>query len=210
MEIIDWAFLLGVLVIIFATVMAVRKYVQNIADFLVVGRSAGRYILSISGGIAGVGVISFIASSELIYMQGFSPTWWALVTSPVALVIALSGWVVYRYRQTRVLTVGQFFELRYHKSLRIFTAILRFLSGVINFGIFPAIGCRFFVYFLDLPQSVSFAGVSIPTFSVIMAALLMIAVVVVCIGGHVAAISTNLFLGYSLQHPVCCNLDRYV
>jgi len=82
------------------------------------------------------------------------------ISTPVALVMVLAGWVSYRYRETRVFTLAQFFEVRYSKSFRVFAGILGWVSGIINFGIFPAVGARFFVYYCGLPEYVPYLGIS--------------------------------------------------
>ncbi len=35
------------------------------------------------------------------YIAGFSMTWWGFTMSVVILVVTVSGWVIYRFRQTR-------------------------------------------------------------------------------------------------------------
>jgi len=44
---------------------------QGVADFLSASRSAGRYLLTIAGEMAGNGAISVVAMFELYYLSGF-------------------------------------------------------------------------------------------------------------------------------------------
>ena len=53
------------------------------------------------------------------------------------ILVAVSGWVIYRYRETRALTLAQFFEMRYNRKFRVFTGFIAFFAGLLNFGIFP-------------------------------------------------------------------------
>ena len=129
-----------------------RKYQVCVADFLVANRCAGRYMLGVSEGITSVGVVTVIAMFEAYYEAGFSLIWWGIGYNMFLLVIALSGWVVYRYRQTRVMTLAQLLEMRYSRRFRVFAGFLIFVSGTLNFGIFPAIGARFFQHFCGLPS----------------------------------------------------------
>ncbi len=58
----------------------------------------------------------FVATFESISKSGFVLGWWGMMSVPVALIVNISGWVIYRFRETRALTLAQFFEIRYSKS----------------------------------------------------------------------------------------------
>ena len=185
---IDWSIVLGLLV--FITVMAIftKKYTQSVADFLAANRCAGRYLISVSQGIAGVGAISLVAGFEMFYNAGFTAAWWKLIWTVVTTIVFLSGWVYYRYRQTRVFTLPQFFEVRYSKRFRIFAGFVAFLGGIVNFSIFPAVGARFFIHFCDFPNTIT-------VYALIMAVLLAFALFFTFLGGQIAVIVTDFFQG---------------
>jgi len=110
---------------------------------------------------------------------------------PVMLVIAITGFVFYRYRETRAMTLAQFFEIRYNKSFRLFTGALGFLAGILNFGIIPAVGAQFFVSFLGLPREFHIFSATVPAFILVMAVLLSITVFVTLSGGLITVMVTN-------------------
>lgn len=156
----DWLLVLALLMFMIGSAFTTRKYQTSVADFLVANRCAGRYLLGVSEGIASVGVVTVIGIFEIYYEAGFSLIWWAAVYNLALLGIAMSGWVVYRYRQTRAMTLAQLLEMRYSRRFRIFAGILIFISGTLNFGIFPAIGARFFQHFCGIGSwNVRIAGV---------------------------------------------------
>ncbi|UCH83322.1 MAG: sodium:solute symporter [Candidatus Latescibacterota bacterium] len=192
---VDWGILFGVLLCLMAGVFVTRRYMQSVADFLAAGRTAGRYILSLSQGIAGLGAISIVGLLEMNYIAGFSMTWWGFTMSIVVLVITVTGWVIYRFRQTRSLTLAEFFEKRYSRRFRLFAGLLAFGSGVVNFGIFPAVVARFFIYYCGFPQSIPLAGLEVPVFPLAMMVLLGIALFFVYTGGQVAVIITDFIQG---------------
>ncbi len=192
---IDWGIVLAVLTLMFLSVALSRRYMKSVADFLVAGRSAGRYVISVASGVAGLGAITIVAHMEMNLIAGFSMAWWGMTMSLVILIITVSGWVIYRFRQTRCLTLAQFFEVRYSRKFRIFAGLLCFISGLINFGIFPAVGARFFIYFCGLPPEFSLAGVEISTFAVTMFILLAISIYFVLSGGQIAVIIADFFQG---------------
>ncbi len=192
---VDWGILFVVLGVLVGGVLLSRGYMRSVADFLVAGRTAGRYLISMAAGIAGLGAITIVGLLEMNYIAGFSMTWWGFTMSVVILIITVSGWVIYRFRQTRALTLAQFFETRYSKKFRIFAGIIAFLSGLINFGIFPAVGARFFIHFCGLPAAVGIFGLAVPTFPLVMIVLLGIALFFVFSGGQVAVIITDFAQG---------------
>ena len=169
----------------------VRRYVRGVADFLAAGRAAGRYLICNAKGEAAFGAVSAVAIFEMIYKAGFAVNWWGMIGGPVGLFIALSGFVIYRFRETRALTLAQFFEIRYSRSFRVFAGILAFVSGVVNYGIFPAVGARFFVYFCGFPESFVLGGFTVPTFAVVMGLFLTTAVILTNIGGQLSIMITD-------------------
>ena len=191
----DWAIVIGVVAAMAFGVMSSRRYMRSVVDFLVAGRTAGRYLLAVSQGVAALGAISIVGFLEQNYVAGFPLTWWGLTTAFVVLIITVSGFVHYRFRQTRCLTLPEFLERRYSRNFRIFTGIVVFVSGIINFGIFPAVGARFFINFVGLPHSIDLLGIQVSTFAVTMIVLLSIALFFVFAGGQVAVIVADFIQG---------------
>jgi len=191
----DWGIVAFVLTFLISFVIISKKYMQSVADFLSAGRSAGRYLVSVGQYMAGLGSITIVANFEMNYIAGFAMTWWGFIMGVVVLILTVSGWVVYRFRQTRALTMAQFFEMRYSRNFRIFAGILAFLSGIINFGIFPAVGARFFIYFCGLPQTIPLFGIEISTFALIMIIILGLALFFVFSGGQIAVMITDFLQG---------------
>lgn len=192
---IDWTIVIVVMGAMFLSVIAAKRLMRSVADFLVAGRSAGRYMISISSGVAGLGAITIVNYMEMNYIAGFAMSWWGMTSALILLFITVSGWVIYRFRQTQCLTLAQFFEMRYSKKFRIFTGLVAFIAGLINFGIFPAVGARFFIYFCGIPHNISIAGFEIGTFPLIMMILLSISLYFVFIGGQIAVIIADFFQG---------------
>ena len=123
---IDWLIVISVLVGMFYSVKVSSGLMQSVTDFLSAGRTAGRYLISVSGGVAGLGAISIVSFLEVGYIAGFTLTWWGLSQGIVLLAITVSGWVIYRFRQTRSLTLAEFFEKRYSKKFRVLPVLSHF------------------------------------------------------------------------------------
>ncbi len=192
---IDWLIVLFVLGVMIAGVVISKQYMRSVADFLAANRTVGRYVLSVSLSLATLGAISIVGNFEMGWVAGFSMTWWGFTMGVFILVVSLSGWVLYRFRQTRALTLAEFLERRYSRRFRIFSGLIAWISGIINFGIFPAVGARFFIYFCGLPQNFSLLGIEVATFPVLMILLLSLSLYFVFSGGQIAVIITDFIQG---------------
>ncbi len=190
-----WDWIIVFLTISICTSIAVytKRFMKSVSDFLAANRCAGRYLLCVAQGMAAVGAITIIAKFEMFYAAGFTATWWMIMSSTIMLMITLSGWVFYRYRETRVFTLAQFFEIRYSRGVRIVAGIIGWLSGILNYGIFPAVEARFFMYFCDLPETVPYLGIS--TFALIMVILLAISLYFVFLGGQITILVIDFVQG---------------
>ena len=191
MQFIDWLIVFLVFSGMIYSVSYSKGLMKSVTDFLSAGRTAGRYLLSVSSGIAGLGAISVVMYLEMGYVSGFSLAWWGLSQGIIILILTMSGWVIYRFRSTRCLTLAQFFEKRYSRRFRIFTGIIAFVAGIINFGIFPAVGAQFFINYCGLPDS--FMG--FPVYPLVMIFLLSISLYFVYTGGQIAVIIADFFQG---------------
>lgn len=188
MGLIDWGIVVALLVILTGMAIYTRKHTQSVADFLAANRCAGRYLVSVSQGIAGVGAISIVAGFEMFYNAGFTAAWWRLIFTVTTTIMFISGWVVYRYRQTRAFTLAQFLEMRYSRRFRIFAGFLAWFAGIVNFGIFPAVGARFFMFFCGFPDTML-------TYALIMLVLLSFSLFFTFLGGQIAVIVTDFIQG---------------
>jgi SSS family solute:Na+ symporter len=192
---IDWIIVLAVLAVLTVAAIRTRRHAGSVAGFLAAERCGGRYLITVANNAAMVGVISLVWFFEQNFDVGFTTMWWQLMEGPALIVMALSGWVYYRYRQTRALTLAQFFDARYGRSFRVFAGLVAFTAGIINFGIFPATGARFFIAMWDLPAALMLGPLAIPMFPLLMAALLAISLLFVLAGGQIAVMVTDFLQG---------------
>ena len=195
LTVLDWAIVAAVFLFIIAVVISSRKLMRSVSDFLAAGRTGGRYLISLSQGTAALGAITIVGMFEMNYIAGFTLRWWEMVMAVVLVAISFSGWVLYRFRRTRCLTMAQFFEIRYSRRFRIFAGLLAFLAGLINFGIFPAVSARFFIYFCGLPPAVHVFGLSVSTFALVMIVILAVPLYFVLSGGQIAVMITDFLQG---------------
>ncbi|MCX7868629.1 MAG: hypothetical protein N2322_01640 [Terrimicrobiaceae bacterium] len=191
----DWLVLLLPCLAVLYIGYRTHAYTKGVAGFLAGGRVAGRYVVAVASGEAAFGLISVVALFEQYYKSGFGIGFWQKLATPIALIMTLTGFVIYRYRETRAMTLAQFFEVRYSKSFRVFAGSLAFVSGVVNYALFPAVGARFFIHFTGLPNTVHIGGLAIELFPLLMAVFLGTALLIVLIGGQLTIMVTDCVQG---------------
>ncbi|MGE4300962.1 MAG: sodium:solute symporter [Victivallaceae bacterium] len=192
---IDWLIAAAPLGVVLYFGWRVQRYITGVSDFMTAGRVAGRYLIAVADGAAALGLISVINTLEVKYVSGLAYDFWGNFAILLGFLLTLSGFIIYRYRETRVMTMSQFFELRYNKSFRVFSGLVAFLAGIINYAIFPAVGGHFIMYYCQMPDSFHIAGLEIDTFGFLMAFFLCIALFIVLRGGQLTNMVTDCLQG---------------
>ena len=206
---IDWTIALVPVFVVLCLAVYSRKYVRGVVDFLAAGRVAGRYVISAGDLTAGLSVITLVALVESKYQVGYALSFWEYLTVPVGIIMGLTGFCVYRFRETRSLSIGQFLEMRYSRSLRIVAATLRTLSEMITNAIGPAVAVNFFIYFLGLPHTVTILGMALPTFGLLVGLSLCVCMVVIWPGGRISLLISDAIQGL-MCYPIFVIIAGYV
>src|SRR5262245_39982567 len=168
MHAIDWVLVVAPILLVFGFAVYTHRYVKSVADFLSGGRCAGRYLLANARGESDSGLSNTMSKFEQIMVSGFVLSFWGQIQNPVLLLVAISGFIVYRFRETRALTLGHSLAMRYSRRCRLCLGGLARFAGILSYGRFPALSARFFIYFLDLPLTLHLRPASSSTFALIM------------------------------------------
>ena len=198
---IDWCITLIPMALVIGIAYHSRTYIRGVVDYLAAGRVAGRYVLAIGDLQGALSVITLVALVEAYYQTGIGISYWSAMTVPIGMLLSLTGFVVYRFRETRALSFGQFLEMRYNRSLRIFAAILRTISEMLTNAIGPAIAARFFIYYLGFKDTITIGGVTIQTFVLVLGIALILALIVLLPGGRISLVITDCIQGL-LCYPI--------
>ncbi len=190
----DWSIIIALFILMLGMVFLSKTLMKSVSDFLATGRTGGRYIISMFHGTAALGAITVVGALEQNFNAGFNSRWWEMPTAVILVTISVTGWVVYRFRQTRALTMAQFFEMRYSRSFRIFAGILAFLSGIVNMIIFPAVSAKFFIYFCGIPEIGHLGSYSV-TYILTTAVMVLVPLYFIFTGGHIAVMFTDFIQG---------------
>src|SRR2546425_12063297 len=96
MHLIDWLIVTALIAMALVVAITTSRMMRSVSDFLVANRCAGRYLLTMASGMSGMGAINIAANFEKYYQAGFGGLWWGQMIGPVSLVLALSGFIVFR------------------------------------------------------------------------------------------------------------------
>ena len=181
-----------------------RRYIRGVSDFLSAGRLCGRYVISVGDVANALSIIGLLTYIEMHYKTGFSVGFWSSVLAPLSIVLGLTGFCHYRFRETKAMSLGQFLEMRYSRRFRIFAAALRSLAEMIANMIMPSLAARFFIQMLDLPLTFQVFGLTFSTFVVLMILFMTLAISLICFGGTLALIVTDSIQGMILYPILSC------
>ncbi|MEO1236391.1 MAG: sodium:solute symporter [Planctomycetota bacterium] len=198
MSVLDWSIVAGFVLALCGASWVLSRVSSSVADFMAAGRCAGRFVLSMANDMGGFAAIFVVATFEQFYVSGFPGAWWSIMTLPLWAFVMFSGWVQFRFRETRALTMPGFFAQRYSSGVRKYAGVLAFVSGVMNYGIFPAVTANLIVAFCGLPQTLSLGGpggFELPTMLPVMVVILGIAMFVLLTGGLVSVMVTDFLQG---------------
>ncbi len=180
----DWGlvvvYLLGSVLIGFA----VKKYVGNMADYVTAGRSVGTALGVATMTGTELGLITVMYSAQKGFVGGFAAFHIALLAGIVTLFVGVSGFLVVRLRQLKVLTIPEFYERRFGRRTRILGGIMLTLGGVLNMGLFLKVGSMFIVGITGMSER----GWALP---LVMTTLLGLVLLYTVLGGMISVIITD-------------------
>jgi solute:Na+ symporter, SSS family len=184
----DWLIVIGYLFGSVAVGLIGKRFLGDVSHYLVAGRELGLYVGIATLAATEIGTITFMYNGELGYRFGFASFAAALISGVVMILVGRTGFVISRFRELRLMTVPEFFEVRYSRGLRLVTGIVVALGGILNMGVFLKIEGQFLTVITGIPARYLLA---------VMTAILMLELLYTVIGGMVSVVITD-FLQYSL------------
>ena len=209
MGILEWLIVIIPFTMIMGMAIYSRKFIRGVSDFLVAGRVAGRYVISVAGVESALGVITLVSMVEQKYATGFAMEFWGSLMLPTSMFLSLTGFCAYRFRETKALSIGQFLEMRYSRKLRIFATSLRTFAEMLCNTIGPAVAARFFIYLLGIPHTTNVFGWQAPTFMLLLAVVLILALALILTGGQISLIVTDCIQGL-ISYPIFVIFTIYI
>src|SRR5271167_924763 len=178
----DWLIVVVYLFLTLATGLYGRKFIGGISDFLVAGRELGTFIGIATLAATEIGTVTFMYYAELGYKTGFASFINGLIAGLVMIFIGRTGFIVRRLRSLRLMTVPEFFEVRYSRRLRVLTGILVATGGILNMGVFLKVEGTFLAII---------SGIPLQYLKATMTGILLLELVYTVLGGMVSIVITD-------------------
>ena len=161
-----------------------KNKINIIDDFIVAGRNIGTGLGIASMAGTEMGLITIMYSAQKGFVGGFAAFHIALIAFFVTLIIGFSGFIIYPLRKTNIMTIPEYYELRFGKNVRVLGAIILALGGILNMGLFLKVGSMFIIGITGLSAD----GWMLP---LIMTSLLTLALIYTTLGGMFSVIITD-------------------
>ena len=174
-----------VLIYVGGTIVAgtlARGAVKGISDFLVAGRGLKTHMAVATYVSTGLGLVTVMYMAEEGFKYGFVPFIFGVMALITTVIIGRTGFIVSRLRHLQVMTVPEFYELKYTRGVRLLGGIILTLAGTLNMGLFPILGRKFVV---------GFPGLAKEYVNYVMVAMLVIVVFYTLMGGMVSVVLTD-------------------
>jgi SSS family solute:Na+ symporter len=181
-HLIDWIILFLYLGITVFVGLRAKRYVENMEGYFVAGRKVRVALGSATLIATEIGIVTFMYFAELGYVTGFSCFILGIIGLVCYVIIGRTGFIVSALRKLKVITIPEFYELRFGKNVRLLGGIILFLGGVLNMGIFLKFDGIFLTETIGLGQNV---------IAIVMIIMLIIVVSYTILGGMFSVVITD-------------------
>ena len=182
---IHWIDIAIVVLYIGATIVAgtvARSGIKGISDFLVAGRTLKMHMAVATMVSTGLGLVTVMYFAEEGFENGFAPFLVGVMATITTMIIGKTGFIVSRLRHLKVMTVPEFYEVKYNRGVRLVGGSILALAGTLNMGLFPILGSKFVI---------GFTGMNPAYVNIVMVAMVVVVVFYTLMGGMVSVVLTD-------------------
>ncbi|MEL7047422.1 MAG: hypothetical protein AAFO75_00415, partial [Pseudomonadota bacterium] len=181
-----------VAVLIFVLSRATAKSVssqtsqQTLAEYFVSGRDLGLWTAIATLGATEIGLITIAYNAQKGFNDGFAAFHIGIAALVGCAIVGLTGFIVKPLRRTGVLTIPEYYGIRYGQDVRVLGATVMALGGILNMGLFLKVASVFLLALMGINPG---SGWVAP----LMIGLVVIAVMYTAYGGMRSVIATDVF-----------------
>ncbi|MFC1585285.1 sodium:solute symporter [Fibrobacterota bacterium] len=184
---IDWIIVCGYICVPLGIGIYLRKYISGSGDFIVAGRNLRLFLAVATLTGTEMGLVTIMYSSEAGFINGFSAFHIGVIECLAVLAIGLTGFIIYKLRESRVMTIPEYYEKRYNQKVRVVGGIVLSLGGILNMGLFLQAGANFMM---------GITGVSDPAMLKIFMSVMLTMVLVYTVAGGMVSLAINDFIQF--------------
>lgn len=179
----DWAIVVGYLLGTLVVGLYVNRFIQDMSDYVVAGRSLGTWLAVATMIGSELGLVTVMFAAQKGFTGGFSAFHIAVAAGLVPLLVGFTGFIVLPLRRLGVMTIPEYYGIRYGKGVRVYGGILLALAGILNMGMFLKAGAVFVTALTGLHDPVYI--------KVVMSVLIVLVLAYTTLGGMVSVVITD-------------------
>lgn len=183
-SLLDWLIIFVYLGLTISVGIYAKRYVSGLSGYIVASRRLKVGVGTATMIATELGTVTIMYMGENGYRNGFSAFVVGLISLTVYFLVGYSGFIINGLRKLRVMTVPEFYELRYSRSARILGGFILFIGGVLNMGIFLKLDGIF------LSHAMGFEDNAV---AVIMIIMLFVVGLYTIFGGMISVVVTDYF-----------------
>lgn len=161
----------------------VNRYIKELKHFIVAGRRIRIYLAIATLTGTELGLVTVMYNAQEGFQRGLSALHLAVMEFLAVLVIGVTGFIVYRLRQTGVMTIPEYYGKRYGDGIRWFGGLVLAIAGILNMGLFLQAGAFFIVGVTGLGTGTAL--------TIVMAVMLGAVLLYTSLGGMVSVVVTD-------------------
>jgi SSS family solute:Na+ symporter len=132
----DWGIVVVYLLASVAIGLIANRYVKDMTDYVVAGRSIRSYLAIATMLGSEIGLVTVMYTAQKGFNAGFSAFHIGVVAGVTCLLVGLSGFIVVPLRRTGVMTIPAYYEQRFGRGTRILGGAIMALAGIMNMGVY--------------------------------------------------------------------------
>ena len=177
----DWCIVIGYVSLSIFIGLFASRFIKGVSDYMVAGRNLGTALSVATMTGTEMGLITVMYSAQKGFTGGFAAFHIAVIACIVTFIVGASGFIVVPLRQTRVMTIPEYYEKRFGRRTRILGGILLAFGGILNMGLFLKVGSQFVVGVTGIDPS----GGLLP---IVMITLIVLILFYTILGGMVSVV----------------------
>lgn len=186
----DWAIVIVFLVASVIAGMWAMRYIRDMEDYVVAGRSVRTYLGVASMIAAELGLVTVMYSAQKGFTTGFSAFAIAALSAIAGFIVGQTGLIVVPLRRMGVMTIPEFYERRFSPNLRIFGGLILAASGILNMGMFLKADSMFVTSVMGMNDDT--------TLKIAMTVILLLVLLYTTVGGMISVVFTD-YLQYTVM-----------